>query len=140
MADPNQRIAVSTWSLHHLLGTIYPHDLTTDAVMEMLGVSADWVRRERTGIFDLEHHIWFQNEVHVGDEVALHIRFTERNAKRVVGLVFLCNETRGELASVIEFLSTGADLDARCISRAQATACAAWSAARSDRRSAPCSP
>lgn len=34
MADPNQRIAVSTWSLHRLLGTIYPHDLTTDAVGE----------------------------------------------------------------------------------------------------------
>lgn len=32
MADPNQRIAVSTWSLHRTLGTIYPHDLTTDAV------------------------------------------------------------------------------------------------------------
>lgn len=32
MADPNQRIAVSTWSLHRYLGTIYPHDLTTDAI------------------------------------------------------------------------------------------------------------
>src|SRR5690606_17928584 len=32
MADPNQRIAVSTWSLHRFLGTIYPHDLTADAV------------------------------------------------------------------------------------------------------------
>ena len=27
-----QRIAVSTWSLHRLLGTTYPHDLTTNAV------------------------------------------------------------------------------------------------------------
>ena len=27
-----ERIAVSTWSLHRLLGTTYPHDLTTDAV------------------------------------------------------------------------------------------------------------
>jgi sugar phosphate isomerase/epimerase len=32
MADPNQRIAVSTWSLHRYLGTIYPHDTSTDAV------------------------------------------------------------------------------------------------------------
>lgn len=35
MADPNQRIAVSTWSLHRLLGTTFPHDLSTDAVGEM---------------------------------------------------------------------------------------------------------
>jgi sugar phosphate isomerase/epimerase len=27
-----ERIAVSTWSLHRLLGTTYPHDLTTDAI------------------------------------------------------------------------------------------------------------
>ena len=26
------RIAVSTWSLHRLLGTVYPHDLTTSEV------------------------------------------------------------------------------------------------------------
>lgn len=32
MADPNQRIAVSTWSLHRYLGTIYPHDLSTDVI------------------------------------------------------------------------------------------------------------
>ncbi len=34
MADPADRIAVSTWSLHRLLGTTYPHDLATDAVGE----------------------------------------------------------------------------------------------------------
>lgn len=32
MADPQSRIAVSTWSLHRFLGTIYPHDMTTNAV------------------------------------------------------------------------------------------------------------
>lgn len=34
MADPQSRIAVSTWSLHRLLGATYPHDLSTDAVSE----------------------------------------------------------------------------------------------------------
>ncbi len=32
MAESADRIAVSTWSLHRLLGTIYPHDLTTSAI------------------------------------------------------------------------------------------------------------
>jgi sugar phosphate isomerase/epimerase len=32
MAQSADRIAVSTWSLHRLLGTTYPHDLTTDAI------------------------------------------------------------------------------------------------------------
>lgn len=35
MAEPTDRIAVSTWSLHRLLGTTFPHDLTTDAVGDM---------------------------------------------------------------------------------------------------------
>ncbi|KKB08756.1 sugar phosphate isomerase/epimerase family protein [Devosia chinhatensis] len=34
MADPKSRIAVSTWSLHRLLGATYPHDLSTDAVSD----------------------------------------------------------------------------------------------------------
>ncbi|WIY53456.1 TIM barrel protein [Devosia sp. YIM 151766] len=34
MADPQSRIAISTWSLHRLLGATYPHDLTTDAVSD----------------------------------------------------------------------------------------------------------
>ena len=34
MADPKSRIAVSTWSLHRLLGATYPHNLDTDAVSD----------------------------------------------------------------------------------------------------------
>lgn len=34
MAGPESRIAISTWSLHRLLGSTYPHDLTTDAVSD----------------------------------------------------------------------------------------------------------
>lgn len=32
MADSADRIALSTWSMHRLLGSTYPHDLSTDAV------------------------------------------------------------------------------------------------------------
>ena len=32
MALSADRIAVSTWSLHRLLGTTYPHDLSTTAI------------------------------------------------------------------------------------------------------------
>ncbi|RYE09958.1 MAG: sugar phosphate isomerase/epimerase [Hyphomicrobiales bacterium] len=36
MPTPTQeRIAVSTWSLHRLLGTTYPHDLSTTAISEV---------------------------------------------------------------------------------------------------------
>jgi acyl-CoA thioester hydrolase len=94
---------------HHL--TMY--DLTSDPLLELLGISEEWVRTQRIGLFDLEHHIWFLNEVHVGEEVSLFLSFTARNKKRVQGHVFLLNVTHDRLASVVEFVSASADLDAR---------------------------
>jgi acyl-CoA thioesterase FadM len=82
-------------------------------LLDLLGISAQWVRSERIGLFDLEHHIWYQNEVHVGEEVGLYLRFTARNLKRAQGVVFLLNQTRDRLASVVEFVSIAAHLDTR---------------------------
>ena len=89
------------------------YDRAGTAMMALLGIDEDWVRHGRIGLFDLEHHIWFLDEVHVGDEVALYTCFTARNAKRAQGLVFLVDETRERLASVLEYLSTAANLDTR---------------------------
>jgi acyl-CoA thioester hydrolase len=97
-------------NVKHHLGM---YDLTNDPLLEMLGISEEWVRTGRVGIFDLEHHIWYLNEVHVGEEVALFVRVTQRNLKRVQGVVFLLNVSQDQLASVIEFVSTAANLDTR---------------------------
>jgi acyl-CoA thioester hydrolase len=97
-------------NVKHHLGM---YDLTNDPLMDMLGISEQWVRTERIGLFDLEHHIWYENEVHVGEEVGLYIRFTARNLKRAQGIVFLLNQTHDRLASAVEFVSTAAHLDSR---------------------------
>jgi acyl-CoA thioester hydrolase len=94
---------------HHL--TMY--DMTSDPLLDLLGISERWVRTERVGLFDLEHHIWYVNEVHVGEEVGLYLGLTARNAKRVQGHVFLLNLTHDRLASVVEFVSSAAHLDLR---------------------------
>lgn len=89
------------------------YDRAGTAMMAMLGIDEEWVRRGRVGLFDLEHHVWFLDEVHVDDEVVVHACFTARNAKRAQGVVFLVDETRGRLASALEYLSTAANLDSR---------------------------
>lgn len=94
---------------HHL--ELY--NLTTDRLMALLGISRQWVEQQRIGIIDLEHHIWFRRELFADEEVAVYLRFTARNSKRVQGLVFMLDETDGTLASAIEFLSMAFDLDAR---------------------------
>ena len=97
-------------NVKHHLGM---YDMTSDAMLELLGVSGAWVREQQVGLVDLEHHIWFRRELHVGDEVTLHLRFTGLNDRRVQGLVFLLNVNTGEVASAIEFLSIAVDLEAR---------------------------
>ena len=97
-------------NVKHHLGM---YDLTNAPLLELLGISEQWVRTERIGLVDLEHHIWYQNEVHVGEEVGLFLRFTASNAKRAQGLVLLLNLTHERLASVIEFVSAAVRLDAR---------------------------
>ena len=44
------------------------YNLTSDTLLELLGISGDWVRREQLGLVDLEHHTWFQRELHAGEE------------------------------------------------------------------------
>jgi acyl-CoA thioesterase FadM len=97
-------------NVKHHLGM---YDMTSDPLLDLLGISAQWVRSERIGLFDLEHHIWYQNEVHVGEEIGLYLRFTARNLKRAQGVVFLLNQTRDRLASVVEFVHIAAHLDTR---------------------------
>ena len=97
-------------NVQHHLGM---YNETSDAMLRLLGVSEDWVRDEQVGLVDLEHHIWFRRELHVGDAVTLHLRITGLNERRVQGVMFLLNVADGEVASAIEFLSIAVDLAAR---------------------------
>lgn len=77
------------------------------------GLDASVFLERRQGVFDLEHHLWYLDELHVGDTVTVHWRFLARTEKRFHGVMFVVNRTRGRLSSVFEYVSTGADLDAR---------------------------
>jgi acyl-CoA thioester hydrolase len=99
----------------HLNIAYYMH-LFNDSFIPMLrtwGLEVESGWPQRWGVFDLEHHVWYLREVHVGDEVTLHCRLIARNAKRFHATLFLVNRTRGELSSALEFISTGADLECR---------------------------
>lgn len=77
------------------------------------GLDASAFLERRQGLFDLEHHLWYLDELHVGDTVTVHWRFIARTAKRFHGVMFIVNRSRGRLASVFEYVSSGADLEAR---------------------------
>lgn len=84
-----------------------------EPMLAQLGVDRDYFRTERRGFFDLEHHMWYLAEMHVGDRVTVHTRYIGRSAKRFHGVMFVVDRTRQSLASVLEYLASGADLATR---------------------------
>lgn len=89
------------------------YNIAGDPMLARLGVAEDYFRTERRGFFDLEHHLWYLAEMHVGDRVTVHVRYLGRTTKRFHGLMFVVNVTRQSVACVFEFIATGADLATR---------------------------
>jgi acyl-CoA thioester hydrolase len=89
------------------------YDLAGDAMYPMLGLTEDYLVKSRMGGFDLEHHLWYASEVHVGDTVAIRPRILARSSKLFHYLMFMINETRGVLSSIFECVHAHADLTLR---------------------------
>jgi len=77
------------------------------------GVDQHYFEGRRLGIFDLEHHICYLKELHVGERVTIHGRFLARNRKRLHGMIFILNADRDELACTLEFVAASTSLETR---------------------------
>lgn len=82
-------------------------------LMESLGMDDSYFSERRLGVFDLEHHISYFSEIHVGESVSVFTRLLDRTEKRFHGIVFIVNDSRDQLACTLEFIASGADLEAR---------------------------
>ncbi|MBT8076956.1 MAG: thioesterase family protein [Gammaproteobacteria bacterium] len=82
-------------------------------LMESLGMDDAYFSERRLGVFDLEHHISYFSEIHVGETVSVYTRLLDRTDKRFHGIVFIVNDSRDLLACTLEFVASGADLEAR---------------------------
>jgi acyl-CoA thioester hydrolase len=89
------------------------YDKAGDAMYPMIGLSEEYLVASGMGGFDLEHHVWYAAEVHVGDTVVIRLRFLARSAKLFHYQMFMANETRGVLASIFECVHAHADLSVR---------------------------
>lgn len=82
-------------------------------LFELIGLTMEHYQSNMAGGFDLEHHIHYLNEVHIGDTVVFRGRLLARSAKRLHYMLFMINETRGLLASTFECVNSYADLQTR---------------------------
>ena len=97
-------------NIQHYLGI---YDEAGMPFFSSFGLDDSYFRVDRKGIFDLEHHLHYLAEVHVGDTVAVYSRLLARTSKRLHGMWFIVNETRGQLSNTFEFVTSHADLEAR---------------------------
>jgi acyl-CoA thioester hydrolase len=89
------------------------YEQASQPLIESWGVDQSYFSERRLGIFDLEHHLHYLAEIHVGDSVAVHHRLLGRTLKRFHGMFFAVNTSRQQLASTLEYVTSGADLGTR---------------------------
>ncbi|NBC21978.1 MAG: thioesterase [Gammaproteobacteria bacterium] len=75
-----------------------------------MGMDESYFRDRRQGLFDLEHHLYYVYELHVGESVSIHARLIDRSEKRFHGVMFIVNDSRDNLAATLEYITSGADL------------------------------
>ena len=77
------------------------------------GLSEDYFREGKFGVFTLKQFIQYFAEVRVGQTVAVHTRLIGRSERRFHFMHFMLNETNSRLAATFEGLITHADLTRR---------------------------
>ena len=82
-------------------------------MLNLIGVDEAYFTERKMGLVDLDNHIRYLRELHVGDRVTAYRRFFGHDEKRMHGMVFIVNDDTMTLASTIEFLSISMDLRKR---------------------------
>lgn len=103
--DQNGHVNVQYYQTLYLIGG-WP-------MLGRAGVDASYFEDRGLGIFDLEHHVHYLSELHVGERVTIHGRFIANNKRRIHGMVFIVNDDRDELACTLEFVAASTNLRTR---------------------------
>ncbi len=82
-------------------------------MLDLIGVDKRYFTERGLGLVDLDNHLRYFSELHVGERVTAYGRFLGHDAKRIQGMVFVVNDDRDVLACSIEFLSMSIDLEKR---------------------------
>ncbi len=88
-------------------------DEAGDSLHERLGLTPKFHGVHRTGTMDLENHLNYLHEVLARDRLAVFARLVGSSAKRIHYLMFMVNQTKGNLSSIFECVNSFTDLEQR---------------------------
>lgn len=74
------------------------------ALFRQVGLGQIYAAADRYGSFALEQHIRYFAEILVDDRVSVYLRLIELSPKRAYLMGFLVNETREQLAAIVELV------------------------------------
>lgn len=82
-------------------------------LFDLVGIDERYFTERKMGFVDLDNHIHYLKELHVGDHVTTYGKFLANDDKRIHGMVFVINDSTNALAATIEYLSINFDLRKR---------------------------
>ncbi|MET4077683.1 thioesterase family protein [Janibacter sp. UYMM211] len=83
------------------------------AALTAIGLDDDYRSSTGQSVFSVEQHIRYLDEVHVGDEVSVHLRWVARGDKVLHAMSFVVDRTAGRVVNVLEMLEAHVDLTTR---------------------------
>jgi acyl-CoA thioester hydrolase len=86
---------------------------TSIVCYDQVGIDDDYRAERRMGVFTAEHHLSYFSELHLGEELSVHVRTLERSDKVVHMLGLLVDDTHDRLANTLEVTLVHVDMDAR---------------------------
>jgi acyl-CoA thioesterase FadM len=74
-------------------------------VLHEIGVNQAWFETQERSQFDLEHHLNYRAELHVGDTIRTHNRVVGKNDSCFHGMYFIVDDSTRRLACTIEYIT-----------------------------------
>ena len=89
------------------------HIRAADAEMTRIGFTDDYRTTRGCGVFSVEQHLRFFDEVRIGEEISAHLRWLERGDKVFHAVSIIVNHSTGRIANTLEVLEAHVDLTTR---------------------------
>ena len=93
----------------------YTHLFTrgTTGLWNLIGLTKEYFKATQAGTFQLEDHVRYLNEVHIGQHVTIRTRVLARSAKRIHYQHYMIIDETAKLAATAEIVATHVDLQVR---------------------------
>lgn len=103
--DGNGHVNVAHFYGFHIRGA--------EEALRRVGIDEAYRTSRRLGVFSMEQHLRFFHEVHIGEEVSVHVRWLDRGDKVFHGISVILNRTTGRIANTLEVIEGHVDLATR---------------------------